>query len=51
MLLSNASARLNDGGYFFGFLPDSSHIWCALLGFPPNGSSLFIDTCPEGTLY
>ena len=27
-LIANAAARLNEGGYFFGFLPDSSHIWC-----------------------
>eukprot|EP01047_Picozoa_sp_COSAG01_P069196 COSAG01_NODE_10173_length_2230_cov_29.525575_1_plen_104_part_00 len=26
-VLKNAAARLKAGGYFFGFLPDSSHIW------------------------
>ena len=27
-LISRLLPLLNEGGYFFGFLPDSSHIWC-----------------------
>jgi len=28
--LANVTCRLREGGYFFGFLPDSSAIWHAL---------------------